>query len=242
MAHGNPVYKRILLKISGEMLQGTQPFGIDLEALSLLAADLVAVRALGVEVGLVVGAGNYCRGAALSQVGVNRVTADHMGMLATMMNSLAIQDALIQQGQSVCVLSSLEVAGVLARFTPQAAKAALSAGQIVIFAGGTGNPLFTTDTAASLRAIEIDAQLLLKATKVDGIYSEDPIKNPQATFFKQLTFEQVLSDQLAVMDLSAICLCRDHGLPIRVFNFHGKNNLLRIVSGESVGTLVGEKK
>ena len=237
-------YKRILLKISGEMLQGDFGFGLDAHFIADLARDIKALVQAGVEVALVVGGGNFCRGSALSTTGVHRVTADHIGMLATMMNGLALKDALLSGGQPVLLLSALEVPGVLDRFDVGRATLALSTGHVVVLAGGTGNPFFTTDTTASLRGVELQADVLLKATKVDGVYSDDPVKNKQAKRYDHVTFDEAIARGLGVMDLSALCMCKDHDLPVVVFDLKSKNVLLRTVKGEATGTLIhsGEKK
>ncbi len=233
------VYQRVLLKISGEMLQGDAAFGLDPAFLTVLAEDIKALVAFGVQVGVVVGGGNFCRGDTLSERGnIDRVTADHLGMLATMMNGLALRDAFLAIDQAAQVFSARELLGVLHQFEAGCAKEALTSGSVVILVGGTGNPFFTTDTAASLRAIELDADILIKATKVDGVYSADPHKHKNATRYDRLSFDEVLSRELGVMDLSAICMCKTHNLPIRVVHLKNKEALLRLVCGEDVGTLV----
>jgi uridylate kinase len=196
------------------------------------------VQALGVQVAVVLGGGNLFRGAGLARAGMDRVTADHMGMLATVMNALALQDALEGLGIFARVMSAIRINEVCEDYIRRRAVRHLEKGRVVIFAAGTGNPFFTTDTAASLRAIEIEAQLLLKATKVDGIYSADPVTDPKAILYPRLTFDRVLSERLNVMDATAIVMCRDHQLPLRVFNLNQPGQLLRIVSGEDLGTLV----
>jgi uridylate kinase len=235
---GTPRYKRILVKLSGEALMGEADYGIDPVFIKRLAAELAAVRESGVEVALVVGGGNLFRGAGLARAGMDRVTADQMGMLATVMNSLALQDALESVGQHVRVMSAIRINEVCEDYIRRRAVRHLEKGRVTIFAAGTGNPFFTTDTAASLRAIEIEAQLLLKATKVDGVYDADPAVNPRARRYDRLTYDQVLDDRLGVMDATAIVLCRDHGLPMRVFNLNQANALVRAARGEDVGTLV----
>jgi uridylate kinase len=226
------------VKLSGEALLGDAAYGIDPAVLKRVAAELSEVRALGVEVGVVIGGGNLFRGAGLARAGMDRVTADQMGMLATVMNALALQDALEFQGVQARVMSAIRINEVCEDFIRRRAVRHLEKGRIIIFAAGTGNPFFTTDTAASLRAIEIDAQLLLKATKVNGIYSADPMKDPDATHYPRLTFDRVLDDRLNVMDAAAIVMCRDHNLPLRVFNLAVPGELVRVVRGEEVGTLV----
>ena len=235
---GTPRYKRILVKLSGEALMGESDYGIDPVFLKRLAAEIAAVRNAGIEVALVVGGGNLFRGAGLARAGMDRVTADQMGMLATVMNSLALQDALESIGLYVRVMSAIRINEVCEDYIRRRAVRHLEKGRVTIFAAGTGNPFFTTDTAASLRAIEIEAQLLLKATKVDGVYDADPAADPQARRYERLRYDQVLDDRLNVMDATAIVLCRDHDLPMRVFNLNQADALVRAARGEDVGTLV----
>jgi len=235
---GTPRYKRILVKLSGEALMGESDYGIDPVFLKRLATEIAAVRSAGIEVALVVGGGNLFRGAGLARAGMDRVTADQMGMLATVMNSLALQDALESIGLYVRVMSAIRINEVCEDYIRRRAVRHLEKGRVTIFAAGTGNPFFTTDTAASLRAIEIDAQLLLKATKVDGVYDSDPAANPTARRYERLRYDQVLDDRLNVMDATAIVLCRDHDLPMRVFNLNEADALVRAARGEDVGTLV----
>ena len=235
---GTPRYKRILVKLSGEALMGESDYGIDPVFLKRLAAEIAAVRNVGTEVALVVGGGNLFRGAGLARAGMDRVTADQMGMLATVMNSLALQDALESIGLHVRVMSAIRINEVCEDYIRRRAVRHLEKGRVTIFAAGTGNPFFTTDTAASLRAIEIEAQLLLKATKVDGVYDADPTCNPKARRYERLRYDQVLDDRLNVMDATAIVLCRDHDLPMRVFNLNQADALVRAARGEDVGTLV----
>jgi len=230
--------KRILLKISGEALLGSEDYGIDPAVLKRVAGEIKDVMARGIEVAVVIGGGNIFRGAGLARAGMDRVTADHMGMLATVMNGLALQDALESLGIFARVLSALRVQEVCEDYIRRRAVRHLEKGRCVIFAAGTGNPFFTTDTAASLRAIEIGADLLLKATKVNGIYDDDPVRNPKAQRYRSLSFDKVLDDRLGVMDATAIVMCRDNGLPLRVFNLMNEGDLMRIVDGEDVGTLV----
>ena len=206
--------------------------------LKRVAGEIRDVQALGVQVAIVVGGGNLFRGAGLARAGMDRVTADQMGMLATVMNALALQDALEQQGLQARVMSAIRINEVCEDFIRRRAMRHLEKGRTVVFAAGTGNPFFTTDTAASLRAIEIEAQLLLKATKVSGIYSDDPLKNPAAQHYPRLTYDRVLDERLDVMDATAIVMCRDYHMPLRVFNLGIPGELLRIISGEDVGTLV----
>jgi len=231
-------WNRILVKLSGEALLGKADYGIDPAVLKRIAEEIGDVQALGVQIAIVVGGGNLFRGAGLARAGMDRVTADQMGMLATVMNALALQDALEQRGFPVRVMSAVRINQVCEDFIRRRAIRHLEKGRSVIFAAGTGNPFFTTDTAASLRAIEIEAQLLLKATKVNGIYSEDPVHNPAATRYTRLTYDRVLDERLNVMDATAIVMCRDYRLPVRVFNLGCPGDLLRIVRGEDIGTLV----
>jgi uridylate kinase len=231
-------YKRILVKLSGEALLGDADYGIDPAVLKRVAAELVEVSAMGVEIAVVLGGGNIFRGAGLARTGMDRVTADQMGMLATVINSLAMQDAVEALGAHARVMSAIRINEVAEDFVRRRAIRHLEKRRIVIFAAGIGKPYFTTDTAASLRAIEIGADLLLKATKVNGVYSDDPTKNPAATRYEKLGFDRVLDDRLAVMDATAIVLCRDNRLPLRVFNMNNAGDLLRVVCGENVGTLV----
>ena len=235
---GTARYKRILVKLSGEALMGESDYGIDPAFLKRLAVEIAAVRNAGIEVALVVGGGNLFRGAGLARAGMDRVTADQMGMLATVMNSLALQDALESIGLYVRVMSAIRINEVCEDYIRRRAVRHLEKGRVTIFAAGTGNPFFTTDTAASLRAIEIEAQILLKATKVDGVYDADPTANPQARRYERLRYDQVLDDRLSVMDATAIVLCRDHDLPMRVFNLNQADALVRAARGEDVGTLV----
>jgi uridylate kinase len=233
-----PTWSRILVKLSGEALLGNADYGIDPLVLKRIAGEIGEVQALGVQVAIVIGGGNLFRGAGLARAGMDRVTADQMGMLATVMNALALQDALEQQGMQARVMSAIRINEVCEDFIRRRAVRHLEKGRAVIFAAGTGNPFFTTDTAASLRAIEIEAQLLLKATKVNGIYSEDPIKNPAAHHYPRLTYDRVLDERLNVMDATAIVMCRDYRMPLRVFNLGAAGDLLRILRGEEIGTLV----
>lgn len=237
--HPSIKYKRILLKYSGEALMGKSQYGIDPSVLDSMANDVADLINMGIEVGLVIGGGNLFRGKALSQAGLGRVTGDHMGMLATVMNSLALRDAMERIDLPARIMSAIPMLGVVDPYHRRKAITHLRNNQVVIFAAGTGNPFFTTDTAACLRAIEIGADIVLKATKVDGIYSADPVKHPDATRYDYLTYRQVLSDNLQVMDSTAICLCQDHGMPLQVFDMASPNALRRIIAGERVGTIVG---
>lgn len=234
-------YKRILLKCSGEALQGQLQFGIDPGILDSLAKDIAELITMGVEVGLVIGGGNLFRGKALSAVGLGRVTGDQMGMLATVMNALAFRDALERIEMPARIMSAIPMMGLVDPFHRRKAMTHLQNGHVVIFAAGIGNPFFTTDTAACLRAIEIGADVVLKATKVDGIYSSDPVRNPDAVKYDFLTYRDVLSKGLEVMDLTAICLCQDQHMPLQVFDISIPSVLKKIVTGESVGTLVGDQ-
>ena len=234
----NGKLSRILLKLSGEALMGGADYGIDPEMLKRIAGEIREVTNLGVQVAVVIGGGNIFRGAGLARSGMDRVTGDHMGMLATVINSLALQDALEAQGGHVRVMSAVRINEVCEEYIRRRAVRHLEKGRVTVFAAGTGNPFFTTDTAASLRAIEINADLLLKATKVDGIYNADPKKDPKAKKYDRLNFEKVLADGLAVMDATAIVMCRENNLPLRVFDLTVPGELLRIVRGENVGTLV----
>lgn len=231
-------YKRILLKLSGEALLGKENFGIDPEVLQRMAQELREVTELGVQVGVVVGGGNIFRGQGLARAGMDRVTGDHMGMLATLINSLALQDALERVDVMARVMSGLQINEVCEDYIRRRAVRHLEKGRITIFGAGMGNPFFTTDTAASLRAIEIGADILIKATRVDGVYDSDPEQNPGAVRYDHLTYERVINKQLNVMDTTAVVMCRDNKLPIRVFDLHRPGNLMRLMRGENVGTLV----
>ena len=231
-------YKRVLVKLSGEALMGSGEYGIDPAIIKRIALEIQEILALGVEVAVVIGGGNIFRGAGLARAGMDRVTGDHMGMLATVMNCLAMQDALEAIGTHARVMSAIRNNEVCEEYIRRRAVRHLEKGRVVLFAAGTGNPFFTTDTAASLRAIEIGAGLLIKATKVDGIYSADPVKDPSAVRYPTLTFDRVLDERLNVMDATAIVMCRDNNLPLQVFNLGNAGDLLRIVQGESIGTVV----
>jgi uridylate kinase len=235
-------YQRILLKLSGEALMGKLDFGIDPRVLDAMALEIGQLVGIGVEVGLVVGGGNLFRGAALHQAGLDRVTGDHMGMLATVMNALAMRDALERSNIPSRVMSAIPMSGVLEHYDRRAALRYLEQGDVVLFAAGTGNPFFTTDSAASLRAIEIGAELMLKATKVDGVYTDDPKTNPGAEKYDYLTYDVALEKKLGVMDLTAICLCRDHDMPVRVFQMGKPGALLNIVRGAAEGTLIEKSR
>jgi uridylate kinase len=239
MAKAEKKYKRILLKLSGEALMGDADFGIDPKVLDRIAVEVGQLVGLGIQIGMVIGGGNLFRGAALSAAGMERVTGDHMGMLATVMNALAMRDAMERAGISTRVMSAIPMSGVVEHYDRRAAIRHIRNGDVVIFAAGTGNPFFTTDSAACLRGIEIDAELILKATKVDGVYSADPMKVPDAVKFDYLTYDEVLDRKLGVMDLTAICLVRDHDIPVCVFNMQKPGSLLNNVMGLTDGTLIG---
>jgi uridylate kinase len=238
-ANSTPVYKRILLKLSGEALMGDQQYGVDPKVVSRIAEDVQDIQRLGVETAIVIGGGNIFRGLAASARGMDRATADYMGMLATVINGLALQDALEQQGVLTRVVTAIEMRAVAEPFIRRRAIRHLEKGRVVIFAAGTGNPYFTTDTAAALRAMEIKADVILKGTKVDGIYTADPMLDKTATKYDSISYLQVLERQLRVMDATAISLCMDNRLPIVVFNMREAGSIRRVVMGEPVGTTVG---
>ncbi|MCI5107569.1 MAG: UMP kinase [Pseudomonadales bacterium] len=231
-------YNRILLKLSGEALTGEADFGIDPKVLDRMAVEVGQLIGLGVEVGMVIGGGNLFRGAMLHAAGMERVTGDHMGMLATVMNALAMRDALERASIPTRVMSAVQMSGMVEHYDRRSAIRYLTAGDVVIFSAGTGNPFFTTDSAACLRGIEIDADLILKATKVDGVYSDDPKTNPEAIKFETLSYDDVIDQKLGVMDLTAICLSRDHQVPIKVFDMTRPGALLENVMGNADGTLI----
>lgn len=231
-------YKRVLLKLSGEALMGRGDYGIDPEVLTWLAKEVIEAQKAGAQIGLVIGGGNIFRGAGLQSKGMDRVTGDHMGMLATVMNALAMQDALERLGAYARTMSALKINEVAEDYIRRRAIRHLEKGRIAIFAAGTGNPFFTTDSAAALRAIEVGADLLLKATKVDGIYEADPKKVPEAKRFESLTYDDVLARNLQVMDTAAFALCRDQNVPIRIYDMMQPGALMRILRGEPLGTLV----
>jgi uridylate kinase len=231
-------YSRILLKLSGEALLGEEDYGIDPNMILRIAAEIAEVNREGIQVTIVIGGGNIFRGAGLAESGIDRVTGDHMGMLATVMNALALQDALESIGTDARVMSAISVHDVCEDYIRRRAIRHLEKGRVVVCTGGTGNPFFTTDTAAALRAIEVGANIVLKATKVDGVYSADPAKNPAAVLYETLGYDSVIENKLGVMDANAIVLCRDQCMPIRVFNVYEEGNLMRIVQGEQIGTLV----
>jgi len=233
-----PVYRRILLKLSGEALLGDEDYGIDPVIIARLAREIADVTQAGVQVTLVIGGGNIFRGAGLAESGIDRVTGDHMGMLATVMNSLAMQDALESESVEARVMSAISIHDVCEDYIRRRAIRHLQKGRVVICAGGTGNPFFTTDTAAALRAIEIGADIVLKATKVDGIYTADPKTTKDADRYESVSYDEVIEGKLRVMDANAIVLCRDQGMPIRVFNIFGEGNLMKLVTGHPVGSIV----
>ncbi len=234
----NKKYKRILLKLSGEALTGEEDFGIDPKILDRIALEIGQLVGIGVQVGLVIGGGNLFRGASLQKVGLDRVTGDHMGMLATVMNALAMCDALERAHIPSRIMSAIPMSGVVDHYDRRNANRALDCGEVVIFAAGTGNPFFSTDSAACLRAIEISAELVLKATKVDGVYTADPVKDATATRYERLSYDEMLGKKLAVIDPMAICLCRDYAMPLRVFAMEKVGALLNIVVGGTEGTLI----
>ena len=235
----NPVqYRRVLLKLSGEALMGDLDYGIEPKVIQRIAAEIATARNTGVEIAIVIGGGNIFRGAGLARAGMDRVTGDYMGMLATVMNALAIQDALESLDVYARVMSALQINEVCEDYIRRRAVRHLEKGRVVILAAGTGNPFFTTDTAASLRAIEIGADVLLKATKVDGVYDSDPMSNPDAKRFETVSYDQVLTDKLSVMDATAIVMCRDNDLPLRIFDLTRANALVQAMSGDDIGTVV----
>jgi uridylate kinase len=233
-----PMYKRVLLKLSGEALQGDHLFGIDATKLARIAQEVSGAVQLGVQVALVIGGGNLIRGADLCAGGLDRIAADQMGMLATVINGIALRDAFERKSIPVTLMSAVKVATMAEQYDRSHAKELLQQGRVVIFSAGTGNPLVTTDSAAALRGIEIGADIVLKATKVEGVFDDDPIKNPQADRYQQLNYEDVIAKRLGVMDLTAILLCQDHNLPIRVFNMNKQGALRRIMLGDDIGTLI----
>ena len=233
-----PAYRRVLLKLSGEVLMGSGDFGIEPEMISRLAAEAAEVSRMGVQLAMVIGGGNLFRGAGLAEAGMDRVTADQVGMLATVMNALAMQDAIERQGAYCRVMSALKINQICEDYILRRAVRHLEKGRLVVFAAGTGNPFFTTDTAASLRASEINADVMLKGTKVDGVYDSDPVCNPDAKRYERLTYDDALTNKLGVMDATALVLCRDNNIPLRVFDVYQPGDLKRIIMGEPIGTLV----
>ncbi|MBX3709820.1 MAG: UMP kinase [Gammaproteobacteria bacterium] len=232
------VYRRILLKLSGEALQGDHLFGIDASKLSRIALEISGVTQLGVQVVLVIGGGNLIRGVDLCAAGLDRITADQMGMLATVINGLALRDALEKKSIPATLMSAFAVPSIADQYDRSKVQEKLEQGRVVILSAGTGNPLVTTDSAAALRGIEVGVDIVLKATKVEGVFDDDPIKNPKAERYQQLNYDEVISKRLGVMDLTAILLCQDHGLPLRVFNMNKQGVLKRIMLGEDIGTLI----
>lgn len=235
------VYKRVLLKLSGEALLGEKSFGIDMAVLEFIADEISALVEMGVEIGIVIGGGNIYRGVEMTSHGIDRASADNMGMLATVMNSIALQQTFERREIPVRILSAIEMMRVAEPFVRERAIKHLKAGRVVIFAGGTGNPYFTTDTAASLRALEINADAMLKATKVDGVYDKDPVTCGDAVMFDRVSYTEALARNLKVMDATAISLCRDNNLPLIVFNLEKKGNIRDVVCGKNVGTIVGSE-
>lgn len=233
-----PIYQRVLLKLSGEALQGDHLFGIDAGKLSKITQEIASAVQLGVQVAVVIGGGNLIRGSDLCAGGFDRISADQMGMLATVINGLALRDGLEKRLIPATLMSAFAIPSVADQYDRTRAKDYLQQGRVVVFSAGTGNPLVTTDTAAALRGIEIGADIVLKATKVDGVFNDDPIKNPNAERFQCLSYDQVISQRLGVMDLTAILLCQEHGLPLRVFNMNKQGALRRIMLGEDIGTLI----
>ena len=239
-AENSNKYKRILLKLSGEALAGKQGFGIDPAVMDRMAIEIGQLVGIGIQVGMVIGGGNLFRGKELSDAGLDRVSGDHMGMLATVMNAIAMRDALERSNIATKVMSSISMTGVVDDYDRRKAMRHLASGEVVIFAAGTGNPFFTTDSAACLRGIEIDADVVFKATNVDGVYDSDPRKNKKAVKYDQLTYNEALEKQLGVMDLTAICLVRDHNMPVRVFNMNEPGALVKVITDRSVGTTMLE--
>ena len=238
MTQVKPAHKRILLKLSGEALMGDDQFGINRATIERMVAEIVEVSKIGVQVAVVIGGGNIFRGVAGGSAGMDRATADYMGMLATVMNALALADAMDKQGLTARVMSAIAIEQVVEPYVRPKALQYLEEGKVVVFAAGTGNPFFTTDTAAAVRGAEIGAEVVLKATKVDGVYTDDPAKNPNATRYDQLAFDEAIGRNLGIMDATAFALCRDQKLPIRVFSIIKPGALLRVVMGENEGTLV----
>jgi len=242
MDEGAPRFGRILVKLSGEALLGSQPFGIEPSVVDTLAGELVAVHALGVQMGIVVGGGNIIRGVSAHEQGIDRITGDSMGMLATVINALALSSAVERRGVPTRVQTAIEMHQVAEPFIRRRAIRHMEKGRIVLFAGGTGNPFFTTDSAAALRANEIGAEILIKATKVDGVYTADPMRDPDAVLLPKLSYREVLKRGLRVMDAAAISLCMESRIPVQIFNIHRPGNLKRAVLGESVGSMVGPEE
>lgn len=238
MSGSDKTFGRVLLKLSGEALLGGEQYGIDPHMLARVAAEITELNRLGIQLGIVIGGGNIFRGAGLARAGMDRVTGDHMGMLATLINALALQDALERAGTFARVMSALQIHEVCEDYIRRRAIRHLEKGRVVILAAGTGNPFFTTDTAAALRAIEIGADVLVKATKVDGVYTADPMKDRSASRYEKLSYDKVLTDKLNVMDATSVVMCRDNNLPIRIFDLNTPGALVRVGRGEQIGTLV----
>ena len=235
-----PIYRRVLLKLSGEILSGQKGFGIDPGKAHFLAQEVKSIHTLGVSIGLIIGAGNIFRGLQASDRGMDRVTGDYLGMLATIMNAISVQDALEQEGCETRTLSAINITQIAEPYIRRRALRHLEKGRIVIVSGGTGNPFFTTDSAAALRAKELNAEVVIKGTKVDGVYNDDPVKNPSAVKYDTLTYDKVLEDNLRVMDLTAITLCKENKIPIQVFNIKEPGTLKELILGSKIGTLVSE--
>ena len=235
-----PIYSRVLLKLSGEILAGEKGFGIDPGRASFLAKEIKSIHILGVDIGLIIGAGNIFRGLQASDRGMDRVTGDYLGMLATIMNAISVQDALEQEGCETRTLSAINITQIAEPYIRRRALRHLEKGRIVIVSGGTGNPFFTTDSAAALRAKELNAEIVIKGTKVDGVYNDDPVKNSSAIKYDQLSYDKVLEDNLRVMDLTAITLCKENKIPIQVFNIKEPGTLKELILGGKIGTLVSE--
>jgi len=238
MANQTPIYKRVLIKLSGEALMADQDFGIDSTMLTRVAQEICDIADMGVEIGLVIGGGNIFRGVALTESGIDRITGDHMGMLATVMNSLALQDAIEKIGKECRVMSAIRINRMCEEYVRKRALRHLEKGRIVIFAAGTGNPFFTTDTAGCLRAIEIEADVLMKATKVDGVYDSDPVHNPDAIRFESINIDDVVDKKLKVMDATAVVMCRDNNLPLRIFNLNTDGAMPAAILDKTIGTTV----
>ena len=235
-----PIYRRVLLKLSGEILSGQKGFGIDPGKAHFLAQEVKSIHTLGVGIGLIIGAGNIFRGLQASDRGMDRVTGDYLGMLATIMNAISVQDALEQEGCETRTLSAINITQIAEPYIRRRALRHLEKGRIVIVSGGTGNPFFTTDSAAALRAKELNAEVVIKGTKVDGVYNDDPVKNPSAVKYDTLSYDKVLEDNLRVMDLTAITLCKENKIPIQVFNIKESGTLKELILGSKIGTLVSE--
>ena len=235
-----PIYRRVLLKLSGEILSGEKGFGIDPGKANFLAQEVKSIHKLGVSIGLIIGAGNIFRGLQASDQGMDRVTGDYLGMLATIMNAISVQDALEQEGCETRTLSAINITQIAEPYIRRRALRHLEKNRIVIVSGGTGNPFFTTDSAAALRAKELNAEIVIKGTKVDGVYNDDPVKNPSAVKYDNLTYDKVLEDSLRVMDLTAITLCKENKIPIQVFNIKKPGTLKELILGSKIGTLVSE--